>query len=87
MTKTREIPVICYKLNNPVVYNKGTKYEKSENTFLLCYAPTDETARNARVAELNALPVGEYIDRYKHDKKVDGMYFVSYQEPFDTTGN
>lgn len=85
MTKT--IPVICYKLNNPVVYNKGTKYEKSEDTFLLCYAPHDETIRNARIDELNALPVGEFIDKYKRDTRVDGTYFVSYQEPFDTTGN
>lgn len=87
MNKTREIPVICYKLNTPVVYNKGTQYEKSEDTFLLRYAPTDENARNAEIDRLNALAVGEYIDRYKHDKKVDGVYFVKYQEPFDTTGN
>lgn len=83
----REIPVICYKLNTPVVYNKGTKYETSCDTFLLCYAPHDETARNEMVDRLNALEVGEYIDKYQHDKKVDGVYFVSYQEPFDTTGN
>ena len=26
--------VICYKLKNPVIYNKGTKWERGYDTFL-----------------------------------------------------
>lgn len=34
---------ICYKTKTPIVYNKGTKWEKSCDTFLLCYCyGTDE---------------------------------------------
>ena len=60
--------VICYKLNEPVYYNKGTKYEKTEDTFLKCYVYGDNAKEvaQAKCDELNATVT-------------DRVYFVSEQ--------
>ena len=63
---------ICYKLNTPIIYNKGTKWEKSCDTFLERYA-NPKTAQ-AEVDELNRAAT-------------DRVYFVDAQEPFDTWGD
>ena len=44
---------LLYKTKEPVVYNKGTIYEKREDTFLHSYYRTQEEAQNY-VDELNA---------------------------------
>lgn len=62
----RFCPVVVYKLDTPVVYNKGTQYEKSCDTFLHCYACTDKQAEEL-AAELNKTAV-------------DRHYYVSHQE-------
>lgn len=64
---------ICYKLNTPIIYNEGTEWEKSCDTFLECYCVNTELAHK-KVAELNATAT-------------DRVYFVDAQEMFDTTGN
>lgn len=57
---------ICYTLHTPVVYNKGTKYEKSHDTFLECYCANKEMAK---------------IECDKLNKSAtDRIYFVSEQE-------
>ena len=45
---------ICYKTKKPVVYNKGTKWETSHDTFLLCYAYGTDEQVQADVDRLNA---------------------------------
>lgn len=61
-------PVVCYKLHEPVIYNKGTKYEKSCDTFLECYSYSKEAAQE-KCNELN-------------ETATDRVYFVSEQEEF-----
>lgn len=63
---------ICYKLNTPIIYNKGTKWEKSCDTFLERYA-NFQTAQ-AEVDELNKTAT-------------DRVYFVDAQEPLDAQGD
>lgn len=47
-TEPRKVWTIGIVLKNPQVYNKGTKYEKTEDTFLFTYtnAKTEEEARH-----------------------------------------
>ena len=50
----RLLNTICYKTKTPVVYNKGTKWEKSHDTFLLCYANGTDEEVKAEIDRLNA---------------------------------
>ena len=59
-------PTICYKLNTPIFYNKGTKYETSCDIFLECYSYSKEAAQR----ECDKLNV----------TATDRIYFVSEQE-------
>lgn len=65
---------ICYKLNTPVVYNKGTRFETTEDTFLHCYMRGTHEEVQRVVDTLNT----EVNDR---------VYFVDEQEVFDTMGD
>lgn len=65
---------ICYKLNTPVVYNKGTRFETTEDTFLHCYMRGTREEVQCVVDTLNV----DAIDR---------KYFVDEQEGFDTMGD
>lgn len=47
------IPVICYKLKQPRVYNRGTRYETSEDSFLSYYTTGDLDRARAEATELN----------------------------------
>lgn len=72
--------VICYKAKTPVIYNKGTKYEKREDTFLSYYTYKTVEEAQREVEALNAnkpakLWNGERIDWTKIDS-----FFVSEQE-------
>ena len=58
--------VICYKLRKPVIYNKGTQYERSCDTFLAYYtyksvidaqADVDEMNKNKLVKDFRGLPI------------------------------
>ena len=62
MTKT----VICYKRREPIVYNKGTQYERSCDTFLAYYtyksvidaqAEVDAINKNKPVNDPRGLPI------------------------------
>lgn len=73
MKKANEIYVICYKVVDPVIYNKGTKYEKKEWTFLEyeCHGVKDIKQVEKRVAELNA----------HHERENVDYYYIDTQEP------
>lgn len=73
MKKANEIYVICYKVVEPVIYNKGTKYEKKEWTFLEyeCHNVQDIEQVKKRVAELNA----------HHERENVDYYYIDTQEP------
>lgn len=47
--------VICYKMKEPVVYNKGTKWETSCDTFLYKYVYGNETITQNLANELNEM--------------------------------
>ena len=69
--------VICYKVKNPVIYNKGTEWEKKVDTFLKGYFCGTEKELETRVAELNAQEIkiedGMEVDYYFGDKQEE-MY-------------
>lgn len=45
---------ICYKTKVPTIYNKGTEWEKSCDTFLLCYFYGTDEEVQAEIDRLNA---------------------------------
>ena len=45
MNDEKLIPTICYKVAEPVVYNKGTKHKSSCDEFLACYHYNKEEAK------------------------------------------
>jgi hypothetical protein len=61
--------VICYRLHEPVIYNKGTKYEKVHYTFLHCYVSGKNARENAQ-AECDEL----------NKTATDRVYYVSEQK-------
>jgi len=65
---------ICYKLNTPVVYNKGTEWETTCDTFLECYISGTDEEIQKRIEKMNK----EVNDR---------VYFMDEQEMFDTRGD
>lgn len=72
--------VICYKMKEPVVYNKGTKYETSRDTFLAYYTYKSVAEAQKEVDEINSTHPAEQWNKTKIDwDKVD-YYFVSEQE-------
>ena len=72
--KIREVNVICYELVEPIVYNKGTQWEKTCREFLKSYAQymTEEELQK-RIDELNNQPVkmeeGREVKRYFIDRQ------------------
>lgn len=75
---------INYKVKEPVIYNKGTEWEKSEDTFLSHYTHKSIEKATIEVEEMNRthpthLFNGQPIDWNKID-----YFFVDEQEMFDT---
>lgn len=71
---------ICYKTKEPVYYNKGTKWERTHDTFLAYYTYKNDAEAQAEADRLNAehpatLWNGEKIDWTKID-----YFFVNKQE-------
>lgn len=71
--------VICYKTHEPVVYNKGTKYEKKHDTFLAYYTHKSKEEAQKEVDRLNSeKPERLWNGELAHcDERT---YFVSEQE-------
>lgn len=79
------IPVICYKVKTPVVYNKGTQWEKTCDTFLACYGYRDpeENKRYVNVLNTDDEVKGMLCDEQGLD--FDNIDYFSHQmqEPFE----
>lgn len=77
---------LLYKTKKPVIYNKGTIYEKREDTFLHSYYRTQEEAQKY-VDELNTT----HPDKAWNGEKINwdeiDYFFVGEQPLFNTTGN
>lgn len=61
---------ICYTLNTPIIYNKGTKYEKACDTFLDRYIGETDEEIAAIIHEMNR-------------KAIDRVYFMGEQPLFE----
>lgn len=85
----KTIPVICYKLKTPVIYNRGTKWEKQEDTFLACYgyANPEENKRLVNVLNTDDEAKGMFCDKYRLNANNIEYFFHEEQEPFDTRGD
>ena len=77
---------LLYKTKEPVVYNKGTIYEKREDTFLHSYYRAQEEAQKY-VDELNATHPDKAWNGEKIDWNTIDYFFVGEQPLFDTTEN
>lgn len=75
--------VICYKTKSPVVYNKGTKYEKHCDEFLSYY--TYKTRENAEIEcnELNTIKPRQLWNGKEIDWSMIDYFFVDEQEPME----
>lgn len=83
------INTICYKVKNPIVFNKGTIYEKSCNTFLACYGEQtlDATLRKVEKLNNNIFAKAQFCAEHTLIAKDIDYFFVNTQEKFDTRGN
>ena len=72
--------VICYKLKNPMVFNKGTKWENSCDTFLAYYTAKNEAEAQKEVDEINATHPEKLFNGEKIDWNEIEKFFVSRQE-------
>lgn len=79
MKKTNMVTVICYKQNVPTVYNKGTKWEKTCDTFLAyqTYKTLEEAQRECD--EMNANKP-ERLFNGQLAKCDERVYFAQVQE-------
>lgn len=71
---------LCYKTKNPVVYNKGTKWEKQDDEFLAMYVSYNDIKAQAIANDLNKnkpamLPNGRPIDWNEID-----YFFINKQD-------
>lgn len=72
--------VICYKTINPVYYNKGTKWEKTCDTFLAYYTYKTREAAEQEVAEMNANHPAKLWNGEPIDWEKIAYFFVDEQE-------
>lgn len=80
MTNNKNLrTVICYKQNEPTVYNKGTKWETSEDTFLAYYTYKTKDEAQKEVDEINTNKP-EKLFNGEQAKCNERIYFVSEQE-------
>lgn len=75
-----EHTVVCYKLKKPIIYNKGTDYEMSEDKFLAFYSYKTEEEAQEEVDIINK----KKPERLWNGKELDwneiDYFFVSKQE-------
>ena len=85
----KTIPVICYKVKNPVVYNQGTKWEKTCDTFLACYGCADVERNKAYIDLLNTDDEARanFCADHRLDPATIECFYHYEQEPFDTRGD
>lgn len=72
--------VICYKTTEPTYYNKGTKYEKTCDTFLAYYTYKTVEEAQTECDKLNT----EHPEKLWNGERIDwtkiAYFFVSEQE-------
>lgn len=68
MRERKIVYTVCYKNDVPTIYNEGTEYEKSCDTFLYCICDTKEGS--------------ERIANEMNKTAKDCVYFASMQEDF-----
>ena len=72
---------ICYKTKEPVYYNKGTKWEKTEDEFLAYYCRYENPEKaTAEVKRINT----EKPDKLPNGQKIDWnkvAYFFINEQP------
>ena len=83
------INVICYETKNPVIYNKGTIYEKSCSVFLACGGVGGEEKNRAYVDILNSneTEARQFCKRQRLNYDNIKRFYHHQQEAFDTRGN
>ena len=75
---------INYKTRKPVVYNAGTEWEKSNDTFLAYYTFKTIEEAQKEVDELNSTHPTHLPNRQPIDWEKIEYFFVDEQEMFDT---
>ena len=82
------VNAICYKVKKPVVYNKGTVWEKSCDTFLACYGGSAEyTQRKVNKLNSNIFAKAQFCAEHRLVASDIDYFFVNQQEEIDTKGN
>lgn len=72
--------VICYTTKKPVIYNKGTAYEKRCDHFLLKYFYGDDTQAQQEVDKLNKM-LADGVAQYQGEDFTDiAKFYLSKQE-------
>lgn len=84
----KDIPVICYKLIAPIVYNKGTKWETQYDEFLACYGYDTREETEKEIVRLNTDTEAKRLFCHEHRLNPEDIayFFYNEQEPFDTRG-
>ena len=72
---------VCYTTKEPVVYNKGTKWEKTYSHFLFVQANKDKGTK--LVDRLNAM-LAEGVEKYEllDMTKIDHFYLDKSEEMY-----
>ena len=74
---------ICYRTIKPTIYNKGTEYEKSNDTFLAYYTYKSIEEATTEVETLNTTKPSTLFNGQKIDWNTVKEFFVEEQELFN----
>ena len=74
---------ICYRTIEPTIYNKGTEYEKSNDTFLAYYTCKSIEEATTEVEMLNTAKPSTLFNGQKIDWNEVKEFFVDEQELFN----
>lgn len=66
---------ICYRLDEPVIYNEGTPYEKKCDTFLHCYLYSSTIAEAQNFCD--KLNSGEIVNS---DYPTEGRTYYAHEQ-------
>lgn len=82
------VNAICYKVKKPVIYNEGTIWEKSCDTFLARYGGSKE-ATEKQIALLNSdeSAKAEFCAKQRLIADEIAYFFLNVQEEIDTRGD
>lgn len=71
---------LCYKTKTPVIYNRGTKYEKTCDSFLAMYIGGTDAQAQAEADRLNK----EHPDKFRWGEPIDWTkidhFFINKQD-------